>query len=81
MFLLVTINFVNFKCLNQLLFFCFRSDIPFSEWNTDTLCDWLIDLGLESCVTEARRWVKSGAQLLAASTHEIEKELGIKVME
>lgn len=55
-----------------------RSDIPFSEWNTDTLCDWLIDLGLESCVTEARRWVKSGAQLLAASTHEIEKELGLK---
>ena len=29
--------------------------------------------------TEVKRWVKSGQQLLDASTKELEKELGIKV--
>lgn len=62
-------------------FFCysFRKDIPFSEWSLDDVCDWLTDLGLESSVTEARRWAKGGAALLAASPQEIDKELNIKV--
>uniref|UniRef100_A0A1B6DJ40 SAM domain-containing protein n=1 Tax=Clastoptera arizonana TaxID=38151 RepID=A0A1B6DJ40_9HEMI len=55
-----------------------KANVPFSEWNLDTICDWLMDLGLESCVPEAKNWVKNGAQLLAASTHDIEKELGLK---
>ena len=43
------------------------------------MCDWLRELGLENSVSDAKRWVKSGAMLLAASHHEIDKELNIKV--
>ncbi|XP_039280799.1 liprin-beta-2 isoform X3 [Nilaparvata lugens] len=55
-----------------------RSDQPFSEWNTDALCAWLTDLGLDYCATEAKRWIKSGTQLLNATQSEVDKELAIK---
>ncbi|RZF38546.1 hypothetical protein LSTR_LSTR006141 [Laodelphax striatellus] len=55
-----------------------RPDQPFSEWNTDALCAWLTELGLDYCATEAKRWIKSGTQLLNATQSEIDKELGIK---
>lgn len=55
-----------------------RPDAPFTEWDTDAICDWLQDLGLESYMNEAKRWVKNGAHLQQASAHDLEKELSIK---
>jgi len=36
-------------------------------------------MGLEAYVPDARRWVKDGKHLAAASNHDLDKELGIKV--
>lgn len=36
------------------------------------------ELGLENYVADLRRWVKNGSQLLSASSHDFEKELGMK---
>ncbi|XP_017769627.1 PREDICTED: liprin-beta-2-like isoform X2 [Nicrophorus vespilloides] len=55
-----------------------KPDKPFSEWDTENICDWLQDLGLDQYVTEAKRWVKTGQQLQESGINEIEKELGIK---
>ncbi|XP_049863095.1 liprin-beta-1 isoform X12 [Schistocerca gregaria] len=53
-------------------------DGPFAQWDSDSVARWLTEMGLECYAIEAKRWVKSGAQLLAASQQEIEKELGMK---
>ncbi|XP_072398611.1 liprin-beta-2 isoform X2 [Diabrotica undecimpunctata] len=55
-----------------------KPDKPFSEWDTENICDWLQDLGLDSYVPEAKRWVQNGQHLQEASIGEIEKELNIK---
>ncbi|CAG9860942.1 unnamed protein product [Phyllotreta striolata] len=55
-----------------------RPDKPFAEWDTENVCDWLQDLGLDSYVPDAKRWVRNGQQLQEASMSEIEKELNIK---
>lgn len=55
-----------------------KPDKPFAEWDTENICDWLQDLGLDSYIIDAKRWVKSGQQLQEASISEIEKELNIK---
>lgn len=55
-----------------------RCNKPFAEWSTETVCDWLQDLGLDSYIIEAKRWIQSGQQLQEASISEIEKELCIK---
>ncbi|CAH1983394.1 unnamed protein product [Acanthoscelides obtectus] len=55
-----------------------RPDKPFAEWDAENICDWLQDLGLDSYVLEAKRWVQSGQQLQETSIGEIEKELNIK---
>jgi len=57
----------------------FRPDQPFAEWDSEAIGRWLQELGLDCYAADAKRWVKSGAQLLQASNHELEKELGIKV--
>lgn len=51
---------------------------PFSEWDTENICDWLQDMGLDQYISEARRWIQNGQQLQEAPVQEIEKELGIK---
>lgn len=58
---------------------CCRPDRPFAEWDSDAICGWLQELGLDCYASDAKRWVKTGTQLLQASNHELEKELGIKV--
>lgn len=63
--------------INVVVLLC-RPEQPFSEWTCAQVCDWLTELGLE-CEAEAKRWGKNGAQILAASTSEIEKELALKV--
>lgn len=57
---------------------CFRIELPFREWTCEQVCEWLNEMGLE-CVPEARRWGKTGAELLAAQPSEVDKELCIKV--
>jgi hypothetical protein len=58
---------------------CYRPDRPFAEWDSEAICGYLQELGLDCYANDAKRWVKSGTQLLQASNHELEKELGIKV--
>ncbi|XP_045479062.1 liprin-beta-1 isoform X3 [Harmonia axyridis] len=55
-----------------------KPDKPFSEWDTENICDWLQDLGLDQYIPEARKWVKNGQQLQECAIAEIEKELIIK---
>ncbi|XP_056308393.1 liprin-beta-2b isoform X6 [Danio aesculapii] len=54
------------------------TNAPFSKWSCDQVCTWMEDFGLGQYVNMARQWVTSGQSLLSASSHEIEKELGIK---
>ena len=54
-------------------------DLPLGEWDTDTVCGWLLEMGLENYVADARRWVKNGKHLAGASNHDLDKELGMKV--
>lgn len=56
----------------------FRPDKPFADWDTNEVCQWLEDLGLEQYSLEAKKFVKSGQQLQEATITEIEKELLIK---
>ena len=57
------------------LHFLFSSDlsIPFSRWDRERIVAWLNEIGLNMYLSECRRWVKNGEQLLKASGHEIEK--------
>lgn len=54
------------------------TDVPFVHWDGDRVVAWLNEIGLDMYVTEARRWVKIGDQLLKATHHDLEKELGMK---
>ncbi|XP_076313253.1 liprin-beta 1 isoform X2 [Tachypleus tridentatus] len=54
------------------------SDIPFAQWDTDMVANWLHRIGLNMYVNECKRWVKNGDHLLKASKNDLEKELGIK---
>ncbi|XP_068082208.1 liprin-beta-1 [Anabrus simplex] len=55
-----------------------KPEVPFAQWDSDAISQWLQDLGLDCYAGDARRWVKSGAQLLSATPQELEKEMGIK---
>lgn len=57
----------------------FRPNLPFSDWSLDSICDWLMEKGLDSYVNAAKKWIVSGTQLLNATSHDLEKHLGIKV--
>ncbi|XP_064634514.1 liprin-beta-1-like isoform X5 [Lineus longissimus] len=52
--------------------------VPFSRWDGDRVGAWLHALGLNMYVSACRKWVKNGEQLLKASPHDFEKELGMK---
>ncbi|XP_046672615.1 liprin-beta-1-like isoform X4 [Homalodisca vitripennis] len=54
-----------------------KPEQPFSEWSCDQVCEWLTEMGLD-CVVEYKRWGKNGAQLLQASSQDIDKELALK---
>uniref|UniRef100_H2YEX8 SAM domain-containing protein n=1 Tax=Ciona savignyi TaxID=51511 RepID=H2YEX8_CIOSA len=55
-----------------------NDNLPFARWDTERVSQWLGDIGLPSYVEGCRRWVKSGGTLLRATSHELEKELGIR---
>lgn len=51
---------------------------PFKEWDTEMLCSWLEELGLDYAIENAKRWLKSGEELLSYAPQDIEKELNLK---
>lgn len=53
---------------------CFSDlDMPFARWDTDRVALWLHVMGLSMYVGECKRWIKNGAQLLEATSHDLEK--------
>lgn len=56
--------------------------IDIREWDCDTTCGWLESIGLESYSAAARGWLTAATEskgvFAAATSHTIEKELGIK---
>uniref|UniRef100_A0A182P7N2 SAM domain-containing protein n=1 Tax=Anopheles epiroticus TaxID=199890 RepID=A0A182P7N2_9DIPT len=59
-----------------------KPEKPFSEWNIDTICQWLEHLGLDMYEEDLRRWFKSsttpGSELMKASPVDFEKELSLR---
>ncbi|XP_076471469.1 liprin-beta-2-like isoform X2 [Babylonia areolata] len=50
----------------------------FAGWDGERVAGWLMDQDLTMYLAECRRWVTTGQQLLDASPHDLEKELGMK---
>ncbi|KFQ14164.1 Liprin-beta-1 [Leptosomus discolor] len=53
-------------------------DMPFAKWTKEQVCNWLLDQGLGSYISNGKQWILSGQTLLQASQQDLEKELGIK---
>jgi len=53
-------------------------DLPFTRWDSDRIALWLHVIGLSAYVGNCKRWGRNGEQLLQATTHDLEKELGIR---
>lgn len=51
---------------------------PFKEWDIDALSDWFEKLGLDYAVDSARKWLKTGDDLINAAPLDVEKELNLK---
>lgn len=51
---------------------------PFKEWDSEMLCVWFEELGLDYVIENARRWLRTGDDLLACAPQDIEKELNLK---
>jgi hypothetical protein len=55
----------------------FPTDIPFADWDTNMLVDWLTAIGLSMYANQCRRWVECGAHIMNATPAEVDKGLGI----
>ncbi|KAI0987129.1 hypothetical protein GJ496_002302, partial [Pomphorhynchus laevis] len=53
-------------------------EVAFGAWTRDQVCAWLAGIGLEMYVPECHSWLKNGLELINASSHTLEKELGMK---
>ncbi|KAG5680533.1 hypothetical protein PVAND_010038 [Polypedilum vanderplanki] len=51
---------------------------PFKDWDTEMICSWLEELGLDYAIENAKRWLKNGSELMSAAPLDIEKELNLK---
>lgn len=53
---------------------------PIAEWDVDSVCQWLADMGLDCYEEDARKWLAQGGgkELVSASAVDIEKELNLK---
>ncbi|KAL7033148.1 hypothetical protein ACKWTF_007493 [Chironomus riparius] len=51
---------------------------PFKEWDSEMLCVWFEELGLDYVIENARRWLKTGEDILTCAPQDIEKELNLK---
>ncbi len=53
-------------------------NLPFHQWKMETICAWLDNLGLYMYNSEVRKHIKTGENLLAMSSHDLETKLGIR---
>jgi len=55
-----------------------RNQSNAANWSHDDFLSWLADIGLSLYKTRVSDWLKSGKDLLEITSHEIEKDLGIR---
>ncbi|CRK97311.1 CLUMA_CG010705, isoform B [Clunio marinus] len=55
-----------------------KSSKPFKEWDIDMLIDWFDDLGLEYVIEHAKKWLRTGNDLLTCAPQDIDKELSLR---
>nr|CAB3265060.1 liprin-beta-1-like [Phallusia mammillata] len=68
----------NPRDANQKMTSTLDDQTPFTRWQTDRICQWLMDIGLHMYIEPCKKWVKNGDTLLRATNQELEKELGIR---
>lgn len=51
---------------------------PFKEWDSEMLCGWLEELGLDYVIDNARKWLKKGEDLIVCAPQDIDKELNLR---
>jgi hypothetical protein len=51
---------------------------PFKEWDTEMLCVWFEEMGLDYVIENARKWLKTGDELLTCAPQDIDKELNLR---
>lgn len=51
---------------------------PFKEWDSEMLCGWLEELGLDYVIDNARKWLKVGEDLIVCAPQDIDKELNLR---
>ncbi|KAL5110967.1 Liprin-beta-1 [Taenia crassiceps] len=47
----------------------------FESWSVDQVCDFLQRLGLEYCQTAARKWIRTGADIINAGSAQLQQNL------
>lgn len=50
----------------------------FKDWDIDMLIDWFDDMGLDYVIEYAKKWLKTGADLLVCAPQDIDKELNLR---
>lgn len=51
---------------------------PFKEWDTEMLCVWFEELGLDYVIENARKWLTKGDDLIVCAPQDIDKELNLR---
>lgn len=60
------------------LYFSDQLELPFSQWSRQMVLSWLEDLGLGQYSLQCGKVVTCGQDLLKASPHQMEKDMGFK---
>lgn len=55
-----------------------QDNTPFARWDSDRVTAWMNEIGLNMYLVECRKYIKNGDQMLKFTSHDLEKELGIK---
>lgn len=55
-----------------------QDNTPFARWDGERITAWMNEIGLNMYLVECRKSIKNGEQMLKFSSHELEKDLGIK---
>lgn len=50
----------------------------FKDWDIDALIDWFDDLGLDYVIENAKKWLKTGGDLIACAPQDLDKELNLR---
>ena len=51
------------------------------QWDSEAISQWLQDMGLGMYETNFLHYTKSGEQLSKLTPHELERHLGVKVLQ